>query len=77
MPQLFEREVQKNRGVGILPAWIAGREKAANVACGYGAQQRVSNGVQQHIAVGVAGQALRVIDCDATDFQLQAGLEGV
>ncbi len=60
--QLFKSKVEKNGGVGVFPAWIAGREKAADIARGHGAQQRVGNGVEQHVAIGVAGQALGVVD---------------
>ena len=75
--QLFEREVEKDGGVGVFPARIAGRKEAADVARGHGAQQRVGNGVQQHVAVGVAGQALGVVQRHAADAQRHAGLEFV
>ena len=74
---LFQGKVEKDGGVGVLPAWIAGREEAADVAGGDCAEQRVGNGVQQHVAVGVAGEAFGMIDCQAADLERHAGLECV
>ena len=75
MLQLLEREIEEDGGVGVFPARIAGREEAADVAGGHGTQQRVGDGVEQHVAVGVAGQALRVVQRHAADAQGHAGLE--
>ena len=41
------------------------------------AQQRVGNGVQQHVAVGVAGQALRVLQRESANAQRDARFERV
>jgi hypothetical protein len=75
--QLILRKIQKDGGVGVLPARIARREKAADIAGGHGAQQGIGNGMQQHIAVGVAGQALRVVQRQSADAQRDSGLECV
>jgi hypothetical protein len=77
MLNLFEGQVKEDRGVGILPAWVAGREEAADVARRHGSQQGVGNGVQQHIAIGVTGQAFRVFERHAADAQRYAWFESV
>ena len=69
MLQLFQGQVEKDGRVGVFPARIAGREEAADIAGGDGAQQRVGNGVQQHVAVGVAGQALGVVKRQSANAQ--------
>ena len=75
--QLFQSQVEKDGGVGVFPARIAGREKAANISRGHGAQQRVGNGVEQHVAVRVAGQSLGMINRHAAKAQGHTGLEFV
>ncbi len=75
--QLFDGEVEKDGGVGVFPARIARREEAADVAGGHGAQQRVGDGVQQHVAIGVTGKALGMVQCHAADAQRYARLECV
>jgi hypothetical protein len=37
----------------------------------------IGDGVQQQVAVGVARQALGMVDLQATDHQRHTGLEGV
>src|SRR5580658_5320411 len=73
----FESQVEKDGGVGVLPTRIARREEAADVAGGNSAEERVGNGVQQHVAVGVAGQAFGMIDGQAADLEWHARLECV
>ena len=75
MLELFEGQLDEDSGVGVLPAWIAWREKGPDVARGDGAQQRVSNGVQQHVAVGVPGQALGMVEQHAANAQRYARFE--
>ncbi len=77
MLQLFHGQVEEDGRVGVFPARIAGREEAADIAGGYGAEQGVGNGVQQHIAVGVAGQALGVVERESADAQRHAWFESV
>jgi len=47
----------------------------ADVAERRGAEQRVAYGVQQHVGVGMAGEAFFVRNLDAADDQLAAGDE--
>ena len=74
---LFQRGLQEDAGGRALPAWIAGREEGADIAGGDRAQQRIGDGVQEDVAVGVAGEALGVRDGQAANHQRHAGLEGV
>ena len=50
-------------GIGIV---------LADVAEAGGAQQRIADGVQQHIGVGMAIEPFLVLDLDAADHQLAA-----
>ena len=77
MPQLFERQFEKNRRVGVLPARIARRKEAANVACRHRAQQRIGNRVQQHVAIRMSGQALGMFQRHSANSQRHAWLECV
>ena len=74
---IFQRGLQEDAGGRALPAWIAGREEGADIAGGDRAQQRIGDGVQEDVAVGVAGEALGVRDGQAANHQRHAGLEGV
>jgi hypothetical protein len=74
---LFEGQVEEDRRVGVFPARVAGREEAADVPGRDGAEQRVGDGVQQHVAVGVAGEALGMLDVEAADAQGHSGGECV
>ena len=44
----------------------------ADVAEGGGAEQRVADGVQQDVGIGVAVEAFLVLDLDAADHELAA-----
>ena len=50
---------------------------AANIPHGRRPQQRVGDGVQQHIRVGVAQQAQRVVDDHAAHHQGATGHQGM
>ena len=67
----------ENRGVGVLPARIAGWEILSDVARTGGAQQCVGDGVQNRVAVGVAGQAAGVADAHAAQDERARIVEGV
>src|SRR5271165_6702131 len=73
----FESQVEKDGGVGVFPAWIARRKEAADVSGGDGTKERVGYSVQQNVAVGVAGQALRMIDGKAADLERHTRFERV
>ncbi len=75
--QLFHCQLQKDGRVGVLPARIAGRKEAADIARGNRAQQRVGYRVQQHVAVGVAGQPLGMVQRHPANAQRHARLECV
>src|SRR6202012_5540396 len=73
---LFERRLEADGGVRPLPFGIGRREEGADVSGGDGSEQGVGDGVQQQIAVGVPGEALRVVDLKASDDQGATGFEG-
>ena len=54
---------QEHGRVGVPPARVAGREVAADVAGADRAQERVGDGVQRHVGVGMAGEPELVRDC--------------
>ncbi len=66
---LFERRLQEDAGGRALPARIAGRKEGADIAGGDRAEQGVGDGVEEHVAVGVAGEAFGVLDGEAADDQ--------
>ena len=74
---LFKRRLEKNGGIGTLPARVRRRKKGADIARANGAQQSVGNGMEQQIAVGMAGEALGMIDLETADHKRDAGVEGV
>ena len=73
----FHRRAQKERRRSALPAWIAGWEEGADIASADCAEQGIGDGVQQHVAVRVAGEAFMVLDRQAADNQRDARLERV
>ena len=75
--QFLHGEVQEDGGVSIFPARIAGRKEAADIARSHCAEQRVGNGVQQHVAIGVAGQPFRVLEGQPANAQGYVRLECV
>src|SRR5205085_11457430 len=56
-------------GIGILPARIEGRKVLADVAGAARAQDRVGQGVQNGVGVGVPGQAAAIADANAAEDQ--------
>ena len=75
--ELFEREVEEDGGVGVLPAWVARREEAADVACGDCAEDGVGDGVEEDVAIGMTGEAFRVVKRHAADAERNPGFECV
>ena len=75
--ELLGGEVEEDGGVGVFPAGVARGEEAADVAGGYSAEESVGDGVEEDIAVGVSGQAFRVVEGHAADAQRYSGLEFV
>jgi len=73
----FERGFEENGGVGALPLGVGGGEEGADVSGGYGSEEGVGDGVEEEIAVGVAGEALGMVDAQTTDDEGYAFLEGV
>jgi GMP synthase-like glutamine amidotransferase len=76
-PDALDRLRQKKGRVSAFPARIRGREKRTNIGSGDCPQQCVSNGVQKHVAIGMAAQAFRIRQGDAADLQRNAALEFV
>ncbi len=74
---LFERGLEEEGGVGALPLGVGGGEEGADVAGGDCAEEGVGDGVEEEVAVGVAGEAFGVIDLEAADDQRHVLLEGV
>ena len=56
------------------PEGLAGH---SDVARGHRAQQRIGDGVKQHIAVRVSGEAFAVLDRQSADDERNARLEDV
>ena len=73
----FERQVEEDGGIGVLPAGVSGREEGADITGRNSAQQCVGNGVKQNITIAVAGQPFGVINGDAADTQWNARLKRV
>src|SRR5208282_300966 len=73
----LQRLAQKHGGVGVFPLRIGRRKQRSNVGAGDGAEQRVSDRVQQDVAVGMAAETLVVRQSHAPDFERNAGFEFV
>jgi hypothetical protein len=72
---LLHRLAHEQGRVSALPFRIARRKIRSDVSRGNGPEQRVGQGVKQHISVGMAGKPAMVWNQDAADFQRDAGLE--
>jgi hypothetical protein len=70
---LFERFFNKDSRFGALPSWVRRREKPADVPRSNRAQQSVSQGMQQNIAIRMAGQALIVDKFHPANLERNAG----
>ena len=68
---------QQVERVGALPALVAGGEERADVAEPRRAEHGVDEGVRDHVAVRVAGEAARVLDRDPAEHERHAVLERV
>ncbi|MOA29028.1 hypothetical protein D3C78_1500150 [compost metagenome] len=68
---------QQDAAVGTLECGIGVRKMPPDIAQPRGAQQRVGNGVQQHIGIGMAHQTMRVRDRDTADDQRPAFNQGM
>ena len=68
---------QKHAAVGAAVARIAVREMLADVAVAHGAEQRVAQRVNHHVAVRVRDDALRMGDAHAAEHDMIARAEGV
>ena len=62
---------------GALPSWVGVREVLTDVARANGAEQRVGEGVQGDVGVGVAFQRVAVGDLDAAQPDMVAGHQPV
>src|SRR5262249_6878415 len=58
--QALERRVEEKARVGALPLRVRVGEGVTNVSQPGGAQQRVGDGVQDHVGVAVTGEAARM-----------------
>ena len=67
----------EDAAVSVLPLRIAGREELPNVALGCRSQQRIRNGMQEHVRVGVPFQSLFARNLDATENQLAASSQAM
>src|SRR5262249_55246173 len=66
---------QKDRRVGAFPLWIRRRKQRAYVGSTNRAEQRIGDGVQENVSVGVAAESLVVMDRHASDLERHAGHE--
>ncbi len=70
-----QRFFHEEHRIGALPLGIARRKVGSDVTGGDGTEQSVGQGMQQDIAIGVAGEAAGVRQRDAPDLQRDAGPE--
>ena len=63
---------QQVEAVGAAEALVARREQRADVAEPGSAEQRVDQRVREHVAVGVAGEAARMVDRHAAEHERHA-----
>jgi len=75
--EFFKGEIEEDGGVGVFPSRVVGREEGADVARGHCAEEGVGDGVEEDVAVGVAGEAFGVVEREAADAERNAGLEDV
>ena len=68
--QQFQRVGAGKRGV------VRGKERA-DVLEPCGAEHRIGEGVREHVAVGVAGEAAWIVDSHAAEHERHPGLERV
>ena len=59
------------------PALVARREMAADVAERECAEYRIAERVDQHVAIGMGNQSVRMRNADAAEYDMVAGPEGV
>lgn len=71
------RLLDEDDGVRALPSRIARREEGTDVSGGDGAEQRVGQRVQQHIAIRVSGETMGVRNSDAADAKGNSRLKFV
>ena len=71
------RMLDEEAGGGAPPLRIGGREMRADIAGAAGGEQRVGQGMQRDIGVGMSGQSLVVRDRDAAQRHMVARLEGM
>ena len=69
--------LKKDGGVGILPLRVGGWKERADVGAGDGSEERVGDGVEENVAVGMASETVSVGQGDAADSERDGGLEFV
>ena len=72
-----DRGAQQVDRVGVAPALVVVGEEGADVAAAGGAEQGVDHRVGEHVGVGVAGEAARVLDLDPAEDEPAALGEAV
>src|SRR5271154_6771546 len=65
----FQRLAQEDNGVCSLPLRVRRRKQCPNIRRRHSAQQRVSDSVQQHVAIRVSTQPLVVSQSNAANLQ--------
>ena len=68
----LQRLAQKDDRIRAFPLRVGRRKQRANIGRGDGPEQRVGNGMQQHVAVGVPAQSLVMRQRDAANLQRNA-----
>src|ERR1700756_2852586 len=71
----LQRLTQKDYRVGAFPLRIRGWKQRSNIRRCDRPQQRVGNGVQQHVTIGVTTESLVVLESNPPDLQRNAGAE--
>jgi hypothetical protein len=72
---LLESFGEEDSGIGAFPLWIRWRKVATDIACCYSPEQRVSQSMEQHVTIGMAGEAFSMRQFHAADLQRDVRLK--
>src|SRR5260370_41767062 len=71
----FQGLAEKDYRVRILPLRVGWGKQRSDIGCGHGSEQRVSDGVEQDIPIGVSAKSQAMGELDAANFQRNSGTE--
>lgn len=70
-----QRFFQKHRRVGALPSRFRRREQCSDVWSSNASQQRVSDGMQQDVPIGMTAEPLGIVERNAANLQGDSSFE--